>query len=137
MAVLLLPAGFSAAQHKTAMRDAAVVPEKFLLTDKMYLGVVVCKIIRHGLDFLLHFGGIRPFFQNDKTLSCMFFPSGKLGVFSLPHSCKRRLHGNRVLFGIFHACNPADRVGMPLAYALSPECIVFAVWQNSAGIHPV
>ena len=110
---------------------------QLFLTDEVNGGIVLVKIIGHGFDLFFDSGRIRPFFQYHKTLSRMFLPGGKLRVFSVSHRFQRAFHRNGILSGILHARNPADGVGMALAYALAPECIIVSLRKNGIGIHSV
>ena len=54
MAVLILPACLSCADHKAAMGDAAVVSLQLLLTDEMHRRVIIREIVGHCHDSLLN-----------------------------------------------------------------------------------
>ena len=137
MAVLAVPAGLTAAQHKAAVRDTAVLLVQFFLADEMYCGIVIREIVRHGLDLFLYLCGVCSFLQDNKALSGMFLTGGELRILSVSHCVKSSLHRNGVLFRIFDAFHSPDSVRMSLADTFSPESIVIAFRQDSVGIETI
>ena len=114
-----------------------MVTEKFLLRDKMYRGIIVCKIVGHGHNGRFNGLKIRPLFCHYKTLPCVLLPGGKLRATPASHRCQRFLHRNGILPCIPHPMDAADGVRMALAYAPAPEGIVPAARKDSAGIQAV
>src|SRR5699024_618954 len=137
VAVLSVPAGLSAAEDESAVRDPAVVSLELFLADEMYCRVIVGEVVWHRLDLFLYLCRISAFLQNDKALSCVLLPCGKVRILSVSDCLKSRLHRNRVLLCILDALYSADRVGVSLAYTLAPECIVLSVRKDRVGVQPV
>ena len=125
----------AAANHTATMRQPLVIFVQFFLTDEMHRRIVIGKIIRHGLDFLLHLGSIRTIFQHHIAFTRMLFPRGKLRIFTSTHSSQSLFHRHRVLAGIGYTLNAADCIRMPLRNAAAPERIIPAVRQNRIAVH--
>ena len=137
MAVLLVDAGHAAADDTAAVGQARVVTRHFLGADEVHSGVVLVKVIGHGLDLVFDAGEIRAFFRDNKALAGVLLTGREFGVLTLADAVDRRLHGNGVLAGIKDALDPADRVGMALAYALAPEGVVLALGQDAVHVQAV
>ena len=137
MAVFFLPSGNAASQHESPMRNPAVIPPHFFLADKVNGGIVICKIIGHGLDGFFHLGCIGALLQYHKALPGVLLTGGQFRVFSGPYGFQGLFHRNGVLFGVLYTRNPAHGVGVSLADAPSPKGVVFSFRQNGVCIHAV
>ncbi|MOA54041.1 hypothetical protein D3C78_1775950 [compost metagenome] len=60
----------------------------------------------------------------------MLLAGRQFRIFAVAHSFNRSLARNGVLHARFNAGNPADSIGMALAYAFAPEGIFLALRQN-------
>ena len=103
----------------------------------MYGRIIIREIVRHSLDLFLDFRCICSFFEDNETLPRVFLPCRKVRIFAISDSLKRCIYRDRILLRIFDSLDPADGIGMPLAHALSPECIVFPVRKDGVCIQPV
>ena len=103
----------------------------------MHRRVIVREVVGHFFDFLLDFGRVRAFLQHDIAFARVLLPRGKRGAGTGPHGLERRLDRHGVLFGVGHALDAADGVGMPLAHAAPPEGIVRSVGQHGVCVQPV
>ena len=83
MAVLVVPAGFAAADHKAAVRDSAVITVKLFLGDEMYSCIILIKVVRHSLDLFLDTCKISTLLRYYKALSSMFLACCKLRILSV------------------------------------------------------
>ena len=137
MIVLVIPAGLAAADYETTVRNTAVVTFQFFLRNKVYSGVILIKVIRHGLDLILDSRKISTFLCYYKALSCVFLSCGKLRILAASYSFQCGLYRNCVLLAILNTINTADCIRMSLAYALAPKCIILAVSQDCICIHTV
>ena len=99
----------------------------------MHDGVVIGKVVRHGLDRLLDGGLVSAFGGDDEAFAQMLLTG-----------CQHRLapganggNGGFLRDGVLHALldagNTADRIGMPLADALAPEGVAVAIRQGRFG----
>ena len=98
----------------------------------MYSSIIICKVVRHGLDLLL---------DPCKICAFLLLPQSTLWYasvwWSVPDSLRFGLllsaafYRNGILSCILHAFDPADGIRMSLAYALAPEGIILAFWKNS------
>ena len=134
---LLLPAGDAAADNAAAMGQAGMVLLHLLGGDEFHGGVVVGEVVGHGLDGRFNGGLVGALLGHHIAVTGMLFPGGQFGIFALADPLQGLRYGNGVLTGVGHAGNPADGVGMALAYALAPEGIVLALGQNGRGIETV
>lgn len=132
--MLLTFSGFAGADNKSTMGKAAVITLEFFLADEVYGGIVIAEVVGHGLDFILNLCGIGAIFKDYEAFAGVLLAGGKLGIGSASDSFQGSIYGNRVLFGVLYAGNPANRVGMALTDALAPESIVFPVRQYGAAI---
>ena len=137
MAVLIVPACFSAADHKTAVRDTAVVTVQLFLGNEMYRCIILVKVVRHGLDLFLDACKISTFLSNYEALSCMFLACSKLRIFSVSYCLKCSFYRNGVLLCILYAFDAADCIRMSLADTLAPECVVVSICKDRICIHTV
>ena len=113
--------------HKPAVGNAAVVTEQFFRGDKMHRSVVIGKIGRHSLNFILNASLVRIRVCHHIAYPFMLFTCRKLRIAAGTHLFQGRFHGNGVLPGIQHALHPADGIGMPLADPLTPEGIALSL----------
>ena len=114
-----------------------MIPFHFLCTDKVHRGVIVGKIIRHGLDFFFDTLFIRAFLKHHKAFSRMLLSGRQIRILSRPDTVQRFLHRDGILPGIGHTFNSADSIGMPLADALPPEGIILSLRKDGVGIQTV
>ena len=134
MIMLLLMTRLAGADYEAAMCKATMVLHQLFLADEMYSRVIFIKVIRHRLDFMFDLCRIGAVLEHHKALARMFLPRRQLRILTRTNSLQCALDWNRVLLRVFHARNAANRIGMPLTYALAPECLVFAGWQDSIAV---
>ena len=137
MGVLFVDAGHTAADDAPAMGKAGVILFHFISSDKMHRCVVFIKIIGHRLYLTLDAGEVRAFLRNDETLPGVFLAGRQLGILTLPDALHSCIYRNGILACVNNALDPAHRVGMALADALSPEGVVPAFGQNAVHIQAV
>ena len=130
MPVLIIPSGRSTTNHETAMRNSLVDTIKLFLGNKRYSGIIVCKVVRHFLDFLLDSGKICSLLRYHEALSGMLLTGGKLRCLSVTDLLKCFRNRNGILSCINYAVNSTNGIGMTLAYTLAPECIVISFRKN-------
>ena len=82
---------------------------------------------RHFLDFLLDSGKICSLLRYHEALSGMLLTGGKLRCLSVTDLLKCFRNRNGILSCICNAFDPADCIGVSLAYALAPEGIVLTI----------
>ena len=137
MVVLFVPAGLTAAEYETTVRETVVIAFQFFFGDEMNRCVIIRKVVRHGLDLILDLCLIRSLFCHNKALSGVFFAGGQLWAAAASDCLQCTFNWDCVLSGILDALDPADRIGMSLADALAPECIIFALRQACSCIETV
>ena len=119
------------------MRHLAVVLFQLFLCDKGNRRIIIIKIIRHCLDGLFNLLKVCPFFRHYIAFPQMLVPCGKLRLASAPYAFHGVLNRHGILDGILYAFHAPDGVRMPLAYALSPECIGASLYQDGLCIQAV
>ena len=108
-----------------------------LSADEVHRGIILIKIVGHGLDLFLDSGKIRALLGHHKALSGVFFSGGQLRILSRAHFSKRIFHRNGVLSGIRNAFDSSDSIGMSLADALAPEGVILTAGKDRVGIQAV
>ncbi len=109
----------------------------FLHGDELHGGVVIGKIIGHGLNSVLDGCLVGTLLGHHIAITGVLFPGSQIGGLAAANPIHGLRHRNRVLPAVQNAGNPANRVGMALADALAPEGIVLALGQDGGGIQPV
>ena len=137
MLIFIVPSGTSGTNNKTAMRNSAVITFQFFFRNKMYGCIIVGKVIWHGLDLLFDTCQICAFFSNNKTFSCMFLSCCQFRIFSVSYRFQSSLYRNCILLAVFYSVNSSNCIRVPLAYAFSPESIIFSIGKNGICIHSV
>ena len=89
-------------------------------------GIILVKVVGHCLDFVLDSREVCAVLGNNKALSGVLLACCELGVLACTNGVERLLYGHCVLTGVKHSLNAANRVGMALAYALTPEGVCVA-----------
>ena len=107
---------------------------QLFLCDEMYRGIIVCKIVRHGLDLFFDLCKICALFGNNEALSRMLLPGGQFRIFDASDRIEGLRYLNGILSGILYTLNPANRIGMTLTDALAPEGIILSFRQNTVCI---
>ena len=114
-----------------------MVPVQLLLGDEVDNGVVLVKVVGHGLDVVFDLSLVCPFLGHHKALPQVLLAGGELRLAAAAHRVHGGLNGDGVLLGVGHPFHPADGVGMALADPLAPEGVVRALGQDGPGIQPV
>ena len=127
----------AASHNESAVGHLVMVCLKLLFRDEVYRGIVLVKVVGHGLDLMLDLCLVCAFLGHNPALSQVFLAGGQLRLVPLAHLIHGFFHRNRILNTSLHSGNPADRVGMSLAYALAPESIGFSVGENGLRVQPV
>ena len=76
-------------------------------------------------------------FLYNSAFARVFLARCQIGIFAASYGVESRLYGNCILFCVFDALYASDGVGMPLAYALAPESVVFAFGKDCVCVHSV
>ena len=92
----------------------------------MDLGLIIGKVVGHGLDFPGDPIPVCPGLGHHIAVPPVLFSGGKLRFATLAHSLQGLFHGHGILPGIQNTGDPADGIGMALAHALAPEGIPVA-----------
>ena len=100
---------------------------QLFLRDEMYRGIIIRKIVGHGLDLLFDLCLVSALFCYHETLSGVLLSGGQYRIFTVSDSFQCGFYGNGILLGILDTGNPADGIGMSLADTLPPESIVTAI----------
>ena len=100
-------------------------------------GIVFIKIIGHGDDIVGNLRCIRAVFQDNKTLTQMFLAGGVILCGAPANFFHHGFYRDGILFTVFHAFYAANGIRMPLADALAPKRIGFALRQNAVHIQAV
>jgi len=114
-----------------------VIPFQFFLCYKMNGCIIICKIIWHIFDFFFDFLKVCAFLRHNEALSCVLLSCSKLRILSVSHGFKSRFYRNSVLLAVLYAFHAADCIGMSLAYAFSPKCVIFSICKDCVCIHTV
>ena len=87
----------------------------------MYGGIIICKIVRHGLDLLFDLCLVCAHFCYDETLSGVLLSGGQYRIFTVSDSFQCGFYGNGILLGILNTGDTADCVGMSLTDTLTQK----------------
>ena len=93
----------------------------------MYRGIIIRKVVGHGLNLLFNLCLVSTLFCYYKTLSGVLLSGGQYRIFTVSDSFQCSFYGNGILLGILDTGNTADSIGMSLADPLPPESIVTAI----------
>ena len=137
MTVLIIPACFAGTDNKSTVRDPAVITFQFFFCDEVYCSIVLIEVVRHSLDLVLDTCKVCAFLSYYEALSGVFLSCCKFRIFSVSYSFQCCFYRDGVLFAVFDSVDPADRIGMSLAYTLAPECIIFTVGKDCICIQSV
>ena len=118
------------------MGQAGVIPGQLLGADKVDAGVILVKVIGHGLDLPLDALQVGARFGHHPALPQVLVPRRQNGLLAPADGVHRALDGNGIPSGVHHPCNAADGVGVALADAAAPEGLVLALGQHRPGIDP-
>ena len=129
--------GRAAVDHGAAVGQTAVVALHLFFGDEVNGGVILVKIVGHGLDRVLDRRLVRAVLGDDKALAGMLLAGGQLGILSVSDGGQRRFDRNGVLARVLDAGDTADSVGVTLADALAPERIRLAAGQDRVGVDAV
>ena len=110
---------------------------KFFFRDKVYCGIVFIKIVFHSFDRFFDLFFISTFLGNYEALSGVFLTCCQFRLFSGSYLIHRFFHRNSILNTTFYTRDSSDCIRVSLAYAFTPECIGFSVWQNGFCIDTV
>ena len=118
------------------MRQAAVLRLHLFFRDEGHGGVIVRKVVGHGLDRLFDRRLVRTFLCDDVALSGVHLACGQFRLLAASDSCESCFHRHGVLACVFHARNSADRIGVSLADAPAPEGVNLAVRKDRIAVDP-
>ena len=110
---------------------------KFFFRDEVYCGIVFIKIVFHSFDGFFDLFFISTFLSNYEALSGVFLTGCQFRLFSGSYLIHSFFYRNGVLDTTFYTRDSPDRIRVSLAYAFTPECIGFSVWQNGFCIDTV
>ena len=133
--MLLFP-GAAGIDDRTPVGQLTVLCLQNLFCDEMHRRIVVGEIVRHLLDFFLNPRRICALPGDDPAFTCMLLAGGQIRIQTCPDLVKRILNRDSILARVLYAFDPADRVGMSLRDAATPERIVTPVWKNRMRIEP-
>ena len=111
-----------------------MVALQFLRRNEMNDRVVIGEVVRHRLDFALDSLQVGALFRDDETFAQVLFASRQRRIRAAPSRRQGRVERNRVLLRVQNAVDSADRVGVPLTDAASPERVVDAVRKDRAAV---
>ena len=134
MLMLVVHSGHAGTNDTAAVGKSAVISLHLFLRNEMYGCIIVCKIVRHGLDLFFDFGKICALFGNNEALSRMLLSGGQFRIFAASDRIECLRYRNGILSGILYALNPANRIGMTLTDTLAPEGIILSFRQNTVCI---
>ena len=115
---------------EAAVGHAAVVCKKLLFADEVHGGVIVGEIVGHGLDGLLHTGGVSSFLKNHKAFTGVLLSGGEIRRGAAANSLQGTVYRDGVLSGILNSRDASYCIRMSLAYPLAPEGVVLAVGKS-------
>ena len=93
----------------------------------MHSGIIIRKIVGHGLDLLFNLCLVSTLLSYHETLSGVLLSGGQYRIFTVSDSFQCGFYGNGILLGILNTGDTADCVRMSLTDTLAPESVITAV----------